>query len=21
MTPDARRQYIAGNWKMHKTTA
>jgi triosephosphate isomerase len=21
MTPDERRQYIAGNWKMHKTTA
>jgi triosephosphate isomerase len=21
MTPDARRQYIAGNWKMHKTAA
>jgi triosephosphate isomerase len=21
MTPEARRQYIAGNWKMHKTTA
>jgi triosephosphate isomerase len=21
MTPDARRQYIAGNWKMHKTSA
>jgi triosephosphate isomerase len=20
MTPDGRRQYIAGNWKMHKTT-
>src|SRR4051794_192224 len=20
MTPDARRPYIAGNWKMHKTT-
>src|SRR4051812_5738645 len=21
MTPDGRRQYIAGNWKMHKTVA
>src|SRR4051794_14668904 len=21
MTPDGRRQYIAGNWKMHKTSA